>query len=71
MGLRGPAPKPSAIERAEGYPGKRKRNTEEPQPAELTVAEVKRRPQTSERRGAQMVALLRGTSDAAARDHRN
>ena len=43
MGLRGPAPKPSAIERAEGYPGKRMRNTEEPQPAELTVAEVKRR----------------------------
>ena len=43
MGLRGPAPKPSAIERAEGYPGKRKRNTEEPQPTELTVAEVKRR----------------------------
>ena len=43
MGLRGPAPKPSAIERAEGFPGKRKRNTEEPQPTELTVAEVKRR----------------------------
>ena len=43
MGLRGPAPKPSTIERAEGYPGKRKRNTEEPQPTELTAAEVKRR----------------------------
>ena len=40
MGLRGPAPKPSAIERTEGYPGKRKRNTEEPQPTELTVAEI-------------------------------
>ena len=43
MGLRGPAPKPSVFERAEGFPGKRKRNTQEPQPAELTVAEVKRR----------------------------
>ena len=32
MGRRGPAPKPTAIKKAEGNPGKRKLNTEEPQP---------------------------------------
>ena len=32
MGLRGPAPKPTAIKKAEGNPGKRKLNTQEPQP---------------------------------------
>jgi P27 family predicted phage terminase small subunit len=32
MGLRGPAPKPSAIEQAEGNPGKRAKNTREPKP---------------------------------------
>ena len=32
MGLRGPAPKPTAIKKAEGNPGKRKLNTHEPQP---------------------------------------
>ena len=31
MGLRGPAPTPTAIKKAEGNPGKRKLNTEEPQ----------------------------------------
>ena len=35
MGQRGPIPKPSAIERAEGYPGKRKANRREPQPREI------------------------------------
>jgi P27 family predicted phage terminase small subunit len=32
MGLRGPAPKPTAIKRLEGNPGKRKLNEAEPQP---------------------------------------
>src|SRR5437868_12793938 len=32
MGRRGPAPKPTAIKKAEGNPGKRKLNTEDPQP---------------------------------------
>jgi P27 family predicted phage terminase small subunit len=32
MGRRGPAPKPTAIKKAEGNPGKRKLNTQEPQP---------------------------------------
>ena len=32
MGLRGPAPKPTAIKKVEGNPGKRKLNTREPQP---------------------------------------
>jgi hypothetical protein len=31
-GSRGPAPKPTAIKKAEGNPGKRKLNTEEPEP---------------------------------------
>lgn len=43
MGLRGPAPKPTALERAEGWPGHRKgKRAGEPKPMELTVAEVKR-----------------------------
>jgi P27 family predicted phage terminase small subunit len=33
MGLRGPAPKPTAIKRLEGNPGKRKLNEAEPTPA--------------------------------------
>jgi P27 family predicted phage terminase small subunit len=33
MGLRGPAPKPSAIEKLEGNPGHRAINTREPMPA--------------------------------------
>jgi P27 family predicted phage terminase small subunit len=33
VGRRGPAPKPTAIKKAEGNPGKRKLNTQEPQPA--------------------------------------
>jgi hypothetical protein len=32
MGYRGPAPKPNAIKRAEGNPGKRPLNRYEPQP---------------------------------------
>ena len=32
MGLRGPAPKPTAIKRLEGNPGKRKLNETEPKP---------------------------------------
>ncbi|MBK9170693.1 MAG: phage terminase small subunit P27 family [Bryobacterales bacterium] len=35
MGQRGPIPKPSAIERAEGYPGKRATNRREPKPREV------------------------------------
>lgn len=42
MGLRGPAPKPSVIEMAEGYPGKRALNRNEPKPSGLTVAEAKK-----------------------------
>ncbi len=34
MGLRGPAPKPSALERGDGNPGKRRINTREPRPLE-------------------------------------
>src|SRR4051812_46464221 len=34
MGLRGPAPKPTAIKRLEGNPGKRKLNESEPTPKE-------------------------------------
>ena len=44
MGLRGPAPKPTALEKAEGWPGHRKRKrAAEPKPEELTIAEAKRR----------------------------
>lgn len=45
MGLRGRPPKPSVIEIAEGYPGKRKLNRREPQPAHLTREETKSPPE--------------------------
>ena len=41
MGLRGPPPKPSVIEIAEGFPGKRGVNPREPKPGELGVQEAR------------------------------
>jgi P27 family predicted phage terminase small subunit len=44
LGQRGPAPKPSAIEAAEGFPGKRKPNPREPKPREWSASDTKSAP---------------------------
>lgn len=40
MGLRGPAPKPSRLEAAQGFPGKRKPSRREPKPREWSVVDT-------------------------------
>ena len=44
MGLRGPAPKPTVLEIAQGCPGKRKPPAREPKPLEFSASDLKRAP---------------------------
>jgi P27 family predicted phage terminase small subunit len=50
MSLRGRAPKPSKLEAAQGFPGKRKPNPREPKPRELEAADLKRAPRGMDER---------------------
>jgi P27 family predicted phage terminase small subunit len=50
MSLPGRTPKPSRIEAAQGFPGKRKPNPREPKPAELAASDLRRAPRGMDER---------------------
>ena len=58
MGLRGPAPKPSVIEIAEGCPGKRAVNRREPQPHMIRPKMPKHLDQRARREWRRLAPLL-------------
>jgi P27 family predicted phage terminase small subunit len=61
MGLRGPAPKPSVIEIADGMPGKRRLNMREPQPRVGEPPVPKHLSAPARRHWRRLVDLLIGT----------